>query len=448
MKLSVFGSGYVGLVTGACLAEVGHDVVCADTDRSKIEGLRRGVLPIWEPGLDGIVQRNVAEGRLRFTVDVAEAVDHGELQFIAVGTPPDEDGSADLKYVLSVADSIGRLMQGYKVVINKSTVPVGTAAKVEKRIREILRERSTAIDFDVVSNPEFLKEGAAVSDFLKPDRIIVGAHSTRALQCVRELYEPFNRNHDRIQVMDCRSAEFTKYAANAMLATKISFMNELANIAELLGADIEEVRKGIGSDPRIGYQFIYPGCGYGGSCFPKDVRALVRAGVGVGYDSQFLKAVDAVNERQKKSLFSKLAAHFGGAQNLAGRAIAVWGLAFKPNTNDMREAPSRTLMEALWDAGCVVQAFDPVAQEEAARIYAHRHDLVLAPDKYSALEGAHALIVCTEWQHFRAPDFDEMAGRLVNRVLVDGRNLYAPDKLRADGWAYYPVGRPAPAIGA
>ncbi len=441
MKLTIFGTGYVGLVTGACLAEVGHNVVCIDIDQTKIDNLNKGILPIWEPGLEAIVERNVAEGRLQFTTDIPAAVRHAEIQFIAVGTPPDEDGSADLQYVLSVAESIARHMDGYRVIINKSTVPVGTADKVQARVAEVLAERGLDLAYDVVSNPEFLKEGAAVGDFLKPDRIIIGTVSDPARARMRELYEPFNRNHQRTMFMDVRSAELTKYAANAMLATKISFMNEVANMAEILGADIEEVRKGIGADPRIGYHFIYPGCGYGGSCFPKDVQALERTAAQIGYDAPLLKAVEAVNNRQKTTLFAKLVRHFGGAEALHGRTVAVWGLAFKPNTDDMREAPSRTLIEALWAAGVRVQAFDPVAMPETRRIYGERDELVLAADKYAALNGADALVICTEWQQFRAPDFDEMQGRLNSRTLIDGRNLYNPDKLRGEGWAYYGVGR-------
>jgi UDPglucose 6-dehydrogenase len=444
MKLSIFGTGYVGLVSGACLAEVGHNVLCADIDAAKIANLNNGIVPIWEPGLREIVARNVQEGRLQFTTDAARAVEHAEIQIIAVGTPSAEDGSADLQHVLSVADAIGQRMDGYKVIVNKSTVPVGTMDKVQARVAQALAARGVKHGFDVVSNPEFLKEGAAVGDFLKPDRIIVGTRSAQARERMRELYEPFNRSHDRVHFMDVRSAELTKYAANAMLATKISFMNELANLAEQLGADIEEVRKGIGADPRIGYHFIYPGCGYGGSCFPKDVRALERTATEIGYDAQLLRAVEAVNNRQKQTLFAKLAAHFGGAAALSGRTIALWGLSFKPNTDDMREAPSRTLMEALWAAGAKVQAFDPVAMEEAARSYGGQARLAMAADKYSALDGADALVVCTEWQAFRSPDFDEMARRLKQKVLVDGRNVYSPEKLRAEGWSYYPIGRPAP----
>ena len=441
MKLTIFGTGYVGLVTGACLAEVGHDVVCIDIDQGKIDRLNEGVLPIWEPGLDAIVARNVAEGRLRFTTDTALAVQHAEIQFIAVGTPPDEDGSADLQYVLAVAESIARHMDGYRVVINKSTVPVGTADKVQQRVATVLAGRGAAIAFDVVSNPEFLKEGAAVGDFLKPDRIIVGTRSAKAQALMRELYEPFNRNHERTMFMDVRSAELTKYAANAMLATKISFMNEVANMAERLGADIEEVRKGIGADPRIGYHFIYPGCGYGGSCFPKDVQALERTAAQIGYEADLLKAVEAVNNRQKTTLFAKLAKQFGGEAALAGRTVAVWGLAFKPNTDDMREAPSRTLIEALWAAGAKVQAFDPVAMDEARRLYGERPDFRLAADKYAALEGADALAIMTEWKQFLQPDFQVMRGLMRSPVIFDGRNLYNPAQMKTTGFAYHSIGR-------
>jgi UDPglucose 6-dehydrogenase len=451
MKLSIFGTGYVGLVSGACLAEVGHQVVCMDVDAGKIERLQQGILPIWEPGLEPIVARNIAEGRLTFTTDAAAAVRHAKVQFIAVGTPPDEDGSADLQYVLAVARSIAEHMDGYRVVLDKSTVPVGTADKVREAMSQTLKVRGVDLPFDVVSNPEFLKEGAAVADFLKPDRIVVGIDSERPRELMRELYEPFNRNHDRTLFMDVRSAELTKYAANAMLATKISFMNELSNLAERLGADIEQVRKGIGSDPRIGYHFIYPGCGYGGSCFPKDVQALARTAASVGYEARLIEAVEAVNRQQKTVLFAKLARHFGGdndlqGRSLKGRTIAVWGLSFKPNTDDMREAPSRTLIEALWQAGAKVRAFDPVARHETERLYSERlageqPDLVIATDKYSALEGADALAICTEWQAFRAPDFDEMANRMAGRVIVDGRNLYNPDKLAGEGWVYYGIGR-------
>lgn len=445
MKISIFGTGYVGLVTGACLAEVGHHVMCMDVDHTKIEQLRSGTIPIWEPGLDTLVARNIQEGRLRFTTEAHEAVAHGVVQFNAVGTPPGEDGSADMQYVLAVAESIGNCMTEYRAIVNKSTVPVGTADQVQARVTGVLAKRGLHIDFDVISNPEFLKEGAAVGDFLKPDRIIVGTRNgeagDRARTLMRELYEPFNRNHDRIMFMDVRSAELTKYAANAMLATKISFMNEVANMAELLGADIEEVRKGIGADPRIGYHFIYPGIGYGGSCFPKDVQALERTAAQVGYQAELLRAVEAVNDRQKTRLFTKLVKHFGNLDNLRKRTIAVWGLAFKPNTDDMRAAPSLTLIEALLQAGARVQAFDPVAMEATRRIFGGRPDFTLAPDKYAALEGADALMICTEWQQFRVPDFCEMQKRLTSKVIIDGRNLYSPDKLRAEGWTYTAIGR-------
>lgn len=441
MKLSIFGTGYVGLVTGACLADVGHNVVCIDVDQTKIDNLKKRVLPIWESGLDAIVERNVNAGRLQFTTNVATAIQHAEIQFIAVGTPPDEDGSADLQYVLSVAESIARNMQSYKIIINKSTVPVGTADKVQARVEQVLAERGEKIAFDVVSNPEFLKEGVAISDFLKPDRIIIGTQSIEARKRMNELYEPFNRNHERIIFMDVKSAELTKYAANAMLATKISFMNELANMAEILGADIEEVRKGIGADPRIGYHFIYPGCGYGGSCFPKDVQALERTAAQIGYNAELLKATESVNNRQKARLFEKLAKHFGGANKLSDKTIAIWGLSFKPNTDDMREAPSRTLMEALWQSGAKVQAFDPVAMDECQRIYGRRADLTLMGTKEAALRHADALVIVTEWQQFRAPDFDLIKTELKTPVIFDGRNLYNPERMIRECITYYSMGR-------
>ncbi len=441
MKISIFGTGYVGLVTGACLAEVGHDVICMDVDQGKIDQLNNGILPIWEAGLDDIVRRNREDGRLRFTTDADQVVAHGLIQLIAVGTPPDEDGSADLQYVLAVAKTIAERMTEQRIIVDKSTVPVGTADKVKAQIQATLQERGQDIPFAVVANPEFLKEGAAINDFMKPDRIIIGTDSSAAEELLRELYEPFNRQHERTVFMDIRSAELTKYAANAMLATKISFMNELSNMAELLGADIEAVRKGMGSDPRIGYHFIYPGCGYGGSCFPKDVKALAKTAEQLGYDAELLKSVDQVNEQQKTRLFSKLAHYFGGSENLAGKTIALWGLAFKPNTDDMREAPSRTLMEALWQAGARVKAFDPVAMVETQRIYSDDEKLQLCSDKYSVLNDCDALVICTEWQQFRAPDFDEIALRLNNKVIIDGRNLYSPERLEKDGWAYYAIGR-------
>ena len=439
MKVTIFGSGYVGLVTGACLAEVGNQVMCVDVDPAKIELLNNGGVPIYEPGLDKMVARNRAAGRLHFTTDAREGVDFGLFQFIAVGTPPDEDGSADLQYVLAVAETIATHANDFKIIVDKSTVPVGTADKVRERVAKTLAERGVDVAFDVVSNPEFLKEGAAIDDFMKPDRIVVGTENPRSISAMRELYAPFNRNHERVLFMDVRSAELTKYAANAMLATKISFMNELSNLAEILGADIESVRVGIGSDPRIGYQFIYPGCGYGGSCFPKDVKALYNTARQVGYDAQLLGAVEDVNRRQKQVMFRKISEHYGG--DVSGKTIALWGLAFKPNTDDMREASSRDLMEALWEAGAKVRAFDPVASDEAKRIYGDRGDLVLCDSAEQALEGADALAVVTEWIEFRSPDFRELAGKLADRVLFDGRNLYDPKAVSDAGLGYYSIGR-------
>ncbi|ABM18794.1 UDP-glucose dehydrogenase family protein [Marinobacter nauticus] len=439
MKITIFGTGYVGLVTGACLADVGHHVLCMDVDQGKIEKLKNGQIPIYEPGLDNIVKHTVEAGRLAFTTDTEEAVKHGTLQFIAVGTPPDEDGSADLQYVLAVAKSIGQHMEDYKVVVDKSTVPVGTGDKVKAAVRAQLDKRGLELDFDVVSNPEFLKEGAAINDFMKPDRIVVGTESEKAADLLREVYYPFNRNHDRMIFMDIRSAELTKYAANAMLATKISFMNEVANLAERLGADIEEVRRGIGSDPRIGYHFIYPGCGYGGSCFPKDVQALARTARDCDYESKLLNAVEAVNYAQKHVLFDKVSHYFQG--DLKGKTVALWGLAFKPNTDDMREASSRTLMEDLWKAGAKVQAFDPEAMEETQRIYGDHEGLTLCGTKEQALKGADVLVICTEWKEFRSPDFDVIASTLSEPVVFDGRNLYEPEMLDRHGLIYYAIGR-------
>jgi UDPglucose 6-dehydrogenase len=439
MKVAIFGTGYVGLVTGACLAEMGNHVVCVDIDEAKVERLRQGVIPIFEPGLDAIVRRNHAEGRLDFTTDAATAIAHGELIFIAVGTPPDEDGSADLSYVLAVARSVGQHLDRYAVVVNKSTVPVGTADRVRETVAAELAARQASVAFDVVSNPEFLKEGAAVEDCLRPDRIIVGASSTRAVDVLRKLYAPFNRNHDRMVVMDERSAELTKYAANAMLATKISFMNEIANIAERVGADVELVRRGIGADPRIGYHFIYPGAGYGGSCFPKDVQALERTARSCGYQAQLLDAVEGVNRRQKGKLFELVSRHFGG--ELRGKTIALWGLAFKPNTDDMREAPSRPLLEALWNAGAKVRAFDPEARAETMRLYGERDDLLLCEDAATAAQGADALVVVTEWKAFRSPDFARLRDTLAGAVIFDGRNLYDPAAVEEAGLAYYGIGR-------
>lgn len=439
MDITVFGTGYVGLVTGACLADVGHRVMCVDIDARKIDDLKRGVIPIYEPGLEPMVRRNFGDGRLVFTTDAAEGVAFGELQFIAVGTPPDEDGSADLQYVLAVAHTIGQHMADYKVVIDKSTVPVGTADKVRATVAAALAARGRELDFDVCSNPEFLKEGAAIEDFTKSARIVVGTDSDRVRDAMRECYGPYNRNHDKLMFMDVRSAELTKYAANAMLATKISFMNEIANLAERLGADVEQVRLGIGSDPRIGFHFIYPGCGYGGSCFPKDVQALARTAQQVGYEPQLLQAVEAVNQRQKHTMFDKLSQAFDG--DLSGRTIAIWGLSFKPNTDDMREAPSRVLMESLWAAGARVRAFDPEASAEAARIYGERDDLTLVGHQDEAVDGADALAICTEWKQFRAANFRALRARLQHPVVVDGRNLYDPRTVRAAGLLYYAVGR-------
>jgi len=441
MQVTIFGTGYVGLVTGTCLAAVGHDVVCVDVDEAKVEGLNRGVIPIYEPGLEPMVVENHAEGRLKFTTDAATAIEHGDVIFIAVGTPPDEDGSADLKYVLAVAKTVGRHVTREVVVVNKSTVPVGTADKVRAVIAAELEARGQDVAFDVVSNPEFLKEGDAVNDCMRPDRIVIGSGNARAIERLKRLYAPFNRNHERLVVMDVRSAELTKYAANAMLATKISFMNEIANIAECVGADVEMVRKGIGSDPRIGYHFIYPGAGYGGSCFPKDVRALASTAKQCGYNAQLLNSVESVNDRQKGHLFELIVRHYGGTAALRGKTFAVWGLAFKPNTDDMREASSRTLLAQLWEAGAKVRAFDPEAAEEARRIFGDRRDLVLCDSAQLALEGADALAVVTEWKQFRSPSFTRLRDALADRAVFDGRNLYHPEDVEACGLAYYGIGR-------
>ncbi len=439
MDVTIFGSGYVGLVTGVCLAEAGNNVLCIDVDPRKIELLNGGGVPIYEPGLDEMIKNNRDAGRISFSTDAQAGVKHGLFQFIAVGTPPDEDGSADLQYVLAVARTIGEHMESYRILVDKSTVPVGTADKVSAAVQESLATRGLSLEFDVVSNPEFLKEGAAIEDFMRPDRIIVGTDNPRTAELLRALYAPFNRNHDRLMLMDVRSAELTKYAANAMLATKISFMNELSNIAEAVGADIEKVRVGIGSDPRIGYQFIYPGCGYGGSCFPKDVRALEQTARSLGYEPQLLHAVEAVNLRQKQVLFHKITDYFGG--DLEGRTFALWGLSFKPNTDDMREASSRTLMESLWSAGARVRAFDPVAMEETARIYGERPDLVFAADAMEALEGADALAILTEWTQFRSPNFSAIRGALKTPVLFDGRNILDGRLANAAGLTYVSIGR-------
>jgi len=442
MNITIFGAGYVGLVTGACLADAGHHVLCVDLDAVRVQQLRQGVVPIHEPGLDVIIRRTIDAGRLQFTTDAREAVAFAEVQFIAVGTPPDEDGAADLRHVLAVARSIGEHMDGYRLVVDKSTVPVGTGDDVQRVIRETLAERGITVPFDVASNPEFLKEGSAVADFTAPDRVVLGVSSDAAQERLRALYAPMNLRPEQLVVMDVRSAELAKYAANAMLATRISFMNEMANLAELLNADIDQVRRVLATDPRIGPHFIQPGCGYGGSCFPKDVRALERMAAQQGYAARLIAEVEGVNRRQKERLFHKLAAHFGGEGQLAGRTIAVWGLAFKPGTDDIREAPSRTLIEALWDVGAQVRAFDPVAMESIRRAYGERSDLVLAGDMYAALEGAHALVICTEWREFRQPDFAQMRARMASATVVDGRNLYAPDASELADWTYLPVGRP------
>ena len=439
MRLTIFGSGYVGLVTGACMAEMGNHVVCYDIDEDKIARLNNGDIPIYEPGLNDYIARNEEAGRLEFTTDARKAVAHGLFQFISVGTPPDEDGSADLKHVLAVARAIGEHMDDYRIIVDKSTVPVGTADKVKAEILAQLAKRNKSIEFDVVSNPEFLKEGAAISDFMKPDRIIVGTDNPRTTELLRTLYEPFNRSHDRVISMDIRSAELTKYAANAMLATKISFMNELANIAEKVGADIEHVRVGIGSDPRIGYHFIYPGAGYGGSCFPKDVRALAKSAGVEGYDAQLLEAVEDVNNRQKHRVFDKIKAHYDG--KLAGKTIALWGLSFKPRTDDMREAPSRVLMEALWEAGATVRAYDPEAMDATKKLYPGQEGLELCNSAHHAVEGADALVIITEWQEFRSPDFPTLKDSLADAVIFDGRNLYEPDVVGQFGLTYYAIGR-------
>ncbi|MEP1554593.1 UDP-glucose/GDP-mannose dehydrogenase family protein [Paraglaciecola sp.] len=439
MKVTVFGIGYVGLVQAAVMAEVGHDVMCIDVDQKKVDRLKEGHIPIFEPGLTPLVTSNYEAGRVDFTTDAAKGIEHGEVIFIAVGTPPDEDGSADLKYVLAVAETIAEHMTSHKIVINKSTVPVGTADKVNAKISSTLSSYSKSVTYDVVSNPEFLKEGAAVNDCMRPDRIILGTNSDYAEKKLRDLYSPFNRNHDKIIVMDIRSAELTKYAANCMLATKISFMNEMSNLAEVFGADIENVRRGIGSDPRIGYQFIYPGCGYGGSCFPKDVQALARSATAAGYTARVLEAVEEVNYAQKEKLFEYISRHFSG--DLKGKTVALWGLSFKPNTDDMREASSRVLMESLWAAGAKVKAFDPEAMEETQRIYGSRADLELMGTKEAALEGADFLVICTEWQVFKAPDFELLKEKLSMPLLFDGRNLFEPARMMEYGLHYYAIGR-------
>jgi UDPglucose 6-dehydrogenase len=439
MNVTIVGTGYVGLVTGACLADAGNAVFCLDLDQDKIARLNHGEIPIFEPGLEPIVKKNRQAGRLRFSTDVAASVAHAELQIIAVGTPPGEDGSADLQHVLAAARAIGRHMEGHKVIATKSTVPVGTADKVRNAVAEETQKRGMKGEFAVVSNPEFLKEGAAVGDFMRPERIVIGSHDERAIALLRQIYSPFQRNHERIMVMGVRSAELTKYAANAMLATRISFMNEVANLAEALGADIEEVRRGIGADPRIGYHFLYPGVGYGGSCFPKDVKALQKSAAQAGRPLRVLGAVDAVNEAQKHVLGDKIRARFGA--NLSGKRFALWGLAFKPNTDDMREAPSLALISDLIGAGATVRAYDPAAREEARKIYLNEMRLEVVDSALAALEGADALAIVTEWQEFRSPDFEAIRLRLKTPAIFDGRNLYDPAVVHAQGIEYYSIGR-------
>ena len=440
MKITVIGTGYVGLVSGACLADLGNDVVCLDIDERKIQLLNSGAVPIHEPGLHEVIKRNVAAGRLSFTTDVAASVAHGLVQMIAVGTPSDEDGSADLRYVLDAARSIGKHLTDYKVVVNKSTVPVGTADKVKGVIAAELSQRAAQdLKFSVVSNPEFLKEGAAIEDFNRPDRIVIGADDQRAIQILRDMYGPFQRNHDRLMVMDVKSAELTKYAANAMLATRISFMNELANLADKLGADIEQVRKGIGSDHRIGYHFLYSGCGYGGSCFPKDVRALKQTATELGMPLKILQAVEDVNHAQKSVLLEKITRRFGN--DLTGKNFALWGLSFKPGTDDMREATSRVVLEGLWARGACVSAYDPVAMPETQRIYGDRPDLRYAQSPLAALNNADALVIVTEWKAFKSPDFNQIKTHLKQPIIFDGRNLFEPASMQAMGLEYFGIGR-------
>jgi UDPglucose 6-dehydrogenase len=444
VKVTIFGSGYVGLVTGACLADAGNHVVCVDIDEARVARLNKGEVPIHEPGLEALIQRNFAKGRLEFTTDARKAVHHGLFQLIAVGTPPDEDGSADLSHVLTVARTIGEHLKDYAIVITKSTVPVGTADRVREQVAGALAKRSSTLEFDVVSNPEFLKEGAAIDDFMRPDRVVIGTDNIRTTELMRALYEPFTRNHDRLVVMDIRSSELTKYAANAMLATKISFMNELAQVAERVGADIESVRLGIGSDARIGYSFIYPGTGYGGSCFPKDVKALIRSAADAGFTTEVLNAVESVNDRQKSVLVRKLGKVLGGPAT--GKTIAVWGLAFKPNTDDMREAPSRVVIEGLLAQGARVRAYDPVATHEARRAIGEPAGLDYCDDAYEAARGADALLIVTEWKEFRSPDFDRLRTLLRAPLILDGRNLYDPALLARFGFEYYAIGRGRKAV--
>ncbi len=439
MKITIIGTGYVGLVTGACLAEMGNHVMCLDVDAAKIKILEDGGIPIHEPGLLDVVKRNRTAGRLQFTTDVVAAVNHGTLQFIGVGTPPDEDGSADLQYVVAAARNVGRHMTDYKVIVDKSTVPVGTGEKVRAAVADELAKRGVNVDFSIVSNPEFLKEGAAVEDFMRPDRIVVGADDERAILLMRSIYSPFMRNHDKLLVMDIKSAEFTKYAANSMLATRISFMNELALLAEKVGADIELVRKGIGSDPRIGTHFLYAGAGYGGSCFPKDVKALVKTAKDNGVTLQVLTAVEAANDKQKHVLVDKVVKRFGN--DLSGRQFAVWGLSFKPNTDDMRDAPSRVVIAELVKRGATIKAYDPVAITEAKRVLEGTKGLTFVDNQTQALEGSDALVIITEWKEFKSPDFDSIKAMLKQPVVIDGRNLYEPAFLRTLGIEYVSIGR-------
>lgn len=438
MKLTIYGSGYVGLVTGACLADVGNHVVCVDVDRDKIEKLNQGIIPIYEPGLDSLIKKNIEAKRIEFTTDAAYGVAHGDIHFIAVGTPQDEDGSADLQYVIEVAATIAKYMDRATIIVNKSTVPVGTADLVRNKVQSVLTENNKNINFDVASNPEFLKEGDAINDFSKPDRIIVGAENNNTIKTLVKLYAPFNRNHDRMIFMSIRSAELTKYAANSLLATKISFMNELANLAELLDADIEHVRNGIGSDPRIGYQFIYPGCGYGGSCFPKDLKALSSIAKQNDFNAQLIDSVIQVNERQKQVLFNKMQRFF---KQLDNKRIAIWGLSFKPNTDDMREASSRVLIDALLHAGAIIQAYDPVAIDEAKRIYNDKLGISFHHSALDACKNADALVVITEWKEFRTPDFDTINNLLKQAVIFDGRNLYDPEDMKKRNFRYFAIGR-------
>lgn len=439
MKITVVGTGYVGLVSGACLAEMGNDVMCLDVDAAKVARLRQGGIPIYEPGLEELVQRNVQAGRLRFTDDIAESVAHGDVQFIAVGTPPGEDGAADLRYVLSAAHNIGRHMTSRKIIVDKSTVPVGTADKVRQAVAQVLAERGLDLPFSVASNPEFLKEGAAIHDFMSPDRVIVGAEDEYTIGVMRRIYEPFQRTHDRLMVMDVRSAELTKYAANAMLATRISFMNEMANLAEVLGADIEHVRRGIGADPRIGYQFLYPGAGYGGSCFPKDVQALARTAQENKLSMRVIEAVEAANTKQKFRLSQKVVRRYG--EDLKGRTFALWGLAFKPNTDDMREAPSLTVIDELTRRGAHIRAYDPVAMHEAGKVLAGNTAVEFVTDMYEALDDADGLVLVTEWKTFRAPDFERIRALMKAPVILDGRNLYNAVELKELGFDYEGIGR-------